>query len=341
MPAFKEFFLDAPEIEPLIPARQEIPTRELGPTSTRVHAVITDDLGCDSRIADARVRFTNTITEDDQIDHGHAHFDSEDVGTGTYSGLDTFEWSLIDDGREDTATIIEGLTAANGTFAADYEADEIGLSELVTASVTRDQTAAAPEVTGEDEEAQLRIRIPGLVKIDHEAISADRADAGVCPHNPAADWLTAPSLARLGVVTETYFGLTERKLSLNDGSLPFGGFIENARDLETGTPGGRDARCHRSHRLGIDIDLNSFHGAGDPGGTALLRCRGERIPTCDARDRRVEELKQICDIGTFEIEVGDSEENEEILLICAVDHVFEREDGDRITSEGIHYRFPN
>lgn len=333
VPEFLRFFVAPQEIQPQIPAIQDVPSRVRDPRKAQISAIIEDDLGCFQRIEDARVRFTNTITASDpDLPHGHVHFSDEDIGTGNYQGVAGFPFELIDDGNAETATIVQGYTNDRGAFGATYESGELGVTELVTASVLREKTDDDPEVGGDDKAEELRIRVPGLVEIDPAAISAIREDGGGCPkHDPLPDWLTPGSLERLAATTTAYEGVTGRRLSLNDGSLPFGGVIEN----EGG--GGRTSRCHSSHRIGIDIDLNARDGGdGSSTGRTLLRCPRTRIPSCDALDPSVEELKQRCNIGTVQMEDGGED-----FLICMVDDLFDKRGGRRIPSEGIHYRFPD
>jgi hypothetical protein len=57
-----------------------------------------------------------------------------------------------------------------------------------------------------------------------------------------------------------YYGDTGVMFSVNDASLQYGGVIDNKG-------GTRLRRCHKSHRKGIDIDINNAKSGGITGNT--------------------------------------------------------------------------
>lgn len=293
-------------IEPVIPG--------IDPTNpdTDVFVVVEDDLFCFRRLQDVTVRFTNTIAPGGPQGHGHDHFGPAEPGTGNYACDSAFSCQVVDDGAFPMDTIVEGRTSSLGVFNASYAAREFGVSETITISMTREPTPKDPStVVGVDERHTLDIRHPGLFRVDAAGISAIRNLGTGCPHDPGAEWMTGNSGRRLRGVTESYLDGTGRMLSLNDASLPFGGFFDN------GNGGGRVSPCHVSHRVGVDIDLNRIDSGGKK-----IRCRKDEGPGCVADTETVN--------GT------------PVDLIDYVDDLFERKVGRRILEgNSIHYRFPD
>lgn len=109
---------------------------------------------------------------------------------------------------------------------------------------------------------ELRIAIPGLVRITSDLAHIGFADTGGCPHNPKPHWLMPHTHQKVNTLADIYHIETGRMLSINDASLEYGGVIANKlRDISP-TKNARDAHCHGSHRQGIDIDLNRVDTGG-------------------------------------------------------------------------------
>ena len=89
-------------------------------------------------------------------------------------------------------------------------------------------------------------------------------NGGGCRHSDYAKYLDARVAPKVVVLAAIYRFKFGRSLSLNDASLPLGGVIANK--TFGGSAGGRDADCHKSHRIGIDIDLNQT----DIGGVNMM-----------------------------------------------------------------------
>jgi hypothetical protein len=303
----------ADTIEPVIPGQ----TAARHATGVRVR--VEDDLGCGRPLNDVTVRFANTIATSG--DHGHAHFSASEGGTGNYSCAFGFPCTLIDDGQDPEDTIVEGKTRTDdlfgpGAFVADYRARELGVRETIKLSLKREATAKDPEVTAPEVETELQIRYPGLVPVDAGPISAVANYGTGCPHDPVPSWMTIYSAANLADVAIEYKRLTGRQLSLNDASLPYGGLFDNRGGA------GRNSRCHASHRVGVDIDINSQ----DDGGVFVR---------CNVNPSTGQPTVPGCQPGTYTRPDGRAEP-----LMEFVTNLFAREGAIQLPEgQSIHFRF--
>ncbi len=217
---------------------------EVGPETSTVRLLATDDLDCGERLKDVAVDIESRVTGG----AGHAHF-TGDVGTGRFTDA---EGHLVDP-RSITATHIQGRTGDDGQIAVYYTAGELGVTETMVAIAKQEAVSVKdPESTAVSYET-LAIRYPWLAELPTSAADGSyflSYTTDGCPHDPQAHWLNQGMRAAVMALAGRYLQEYCAPLSLNDGSLPYGGLIDNAHS------GGRNASCHTSHRRGIDVDVN-------------------------------------------------------------------------------------
>jgi len=265
-PAIGGIHLGSDELSPDVPGKH--------PESTEIAVIATDALGCGRRFEGLEIELVNTIVPDSG---GHHHFEADDEpGTGYYLG------KRDEDIEQRVKT--SGLSDENGVYSTSYTAGEFGLKERITANAKRELSEPNEVVDAEQVETELTIRVPGLVDFTdglwrsmdepkqeqrrgagpHPEYGFYIAYAGGCPHQPPAVWVTPDLRDAIIGINAVYRHYFDENLSFNDGSLEWGGKIDNSYIKED--EGGRDTRCHRSHREGIDIDVNRF----DTSGTGLV-----------------------------------------------------------------------
>ena len=184
----------------------------------------------------------------------HKHFVSDaEIGTGKYTNSNPVILSSTD---ADTA--ITSTTDADGEFFAVYASGEWGVREKVTVTVTNPETNEGLETTG-----AFDIRVPDLIPLKHDGslYLLKGSYSGTCdqqhndgPTSRRSHYLKTNVLNSIENVANDYFSRTGAKLSFNDASLEYGGFFDY------GDNANRTKRCHKSHRRGIDIDINSIDG---------------------------------------------------------------------------------
>lgn len=237
-------------------ASKNMPTinEESAAIYTRVVGVAGHEKQCKQSLSDVIVKLTNTIKPGSG---SHAHFtDVNELGTGQYVPLKSGD--ILDPDTSNTnKTVIEGETSSTGVFRAEYKAGEFGVKETITMEARRDATDVHPErkskiATTKD----IDIKAPNLVAMPEGSGDGEFyfVYGGSCAHSPTARWAVPEMKSRLVVLDALYKNKFGSRLSFNDASLQFGGEFDN----KTGktSSGGRDSRCHQSHRRGNDIDLN-------------------------------------------------------------------------------------
>lgn len=248
-------------MRPSLPGDNYSPRNRLLPVegdTSPLRAIVSDDLGCLQALSEPEVTLEMRVTPNTG---GHAHFTSEtEPGTGRF---------VQSDGSPDprgTSTEISDHPDAYGHVLAYYEAGEQGTGETLVA------TAEIPFVSPKDpewevtEEKTFNVKVPGLVEAPASSADYEFIYGGGCPHNPTARWMTTEMSAKVAALSSWYRTEFGAPLSLNDASLPFGGFFDNKMN----DGGGRTARCHGSHRRGIDIDINGVDRGGVNVRTALV-----------------------------------------------------------------------
>lgn len=273
--------------------------------SAEFNVLVKDDLGCDEPLEGVRVKYTATVVGGS---NGQTYFQHGAIGTGKFSSMG-YNSTLNPGGAGEKDTVIEGDSDGDGIFKARYQAQDHGADENIRIEVKRPATDSDPEVVGEPADKELRIAIPGLIQITQDNAPLAFADGGTCPHDPSPHWLTPNTRSRVMTLASIYHLQTGRLLSLNDGSLPYGGALARQRIV------GESGLCHGSHRQGNDIDINSDDRlVGTPGHEPV----GENLRTTQI---------------TFQ--------GKSVTLLDYLTHWAGRLGGRRIPEEPIHYRFPN
>ncbi len=246
-------FGDIAPIKPYLPTDQVASKFGGGEAEIATIAVtIHDSLGCGKPLKDITVTFSNTIVPES---NGHKHFSSSsEIGTGKYLSGTPSDGVLIWD--EKYAISITGKTGENGQFSAEYQAGIFGVNEKVKAIIEDPDD----EFSTIEAETILAIRVPGLVPLD---LSGDTYRVIGTFSSPCDLQHNDSHTARRSHYVRPYFRTTIQELNtrfhddtgehlcLNDASLQNGGFFDDGETTET-----RGGWCHRSHRAGIDIDVN-------------------------------------------------------------------------------------
>ncbi|HEX7048045.1 MAG TPA: hypothetical protein VF275_10805 [Gammaproteobacteria bacterium] len=246
-PALQFLNIYEPSIAPTWPAKAD----DYPAGSTTVGTGVRDSLGCGVVPKDVMVRFQSNVVPRSA---GHEHFASaEEIGTGEWTTpLTGVKWDP--EGEHTKRTMVDvPVTHEFGRVAVSYRAKEHGVAEIITLTPVRYKEDGTLEKF-EPASDLLNIEIPGLERIT-TADNVVFAYGGGCPHNPPAQFFTPTSYAKMSFVAWKFFEKTGEKLSLNDASLTYGGVIDNGDG-----GGGRDKKCHVSHRVGIDI--NNADSAG-------------------------------------------------------------------------------
>lgn len=249
-----QFTPGAPTINPLGDVTPEVPDSYHSSGNIPGHAAgtveltveIKDNEGCDKPLPDVPVDLKNTIVSQSG---SHLHFSGADLpGTGTYIAA-TPTWSSISFDK----TRIAAQTDENGLLKASYLAGEFGVEEQLEA--TAHNRLNGTTISSSETYA---IRVPGLVPLDTSGIHSLRGSYSTsCDigHNDSqtarrSHYVTPFTKAKIAQLNTNYQAETGNSLCLNDASLVYGGFFDRGA-------GGRDEKCHSSHRLGVDIDVNT------------------------------------------------------------------------------------
>lgn len=279
-----------------------------------ISLLVVDDLECGAKISDAVVRLEAKIVPGT---NGHGYdMGEKGIGTGKFVPVG-YEAVVNPDEDEDVKdTVVEGVSDENGIFKVQYQAQDHALLEQLTITVKRPENGVDPEIIAKEKSVQnLKISVPGLSLLTASSGYFSFRDFGSCVHSEPVNYVTSAYRSKLIALSAVYYAKTGMRLSLNDASLPWGGFIANFKgtkkeDGESVTyDGGRDAPCHKSHRFGIDVDLN----------------KDEWITAAD-RGR---------DINVEEVEEGDRS----VTAITYLTSLMKRYGACRVIEEPIHYRY--
>ncbi len=283
-----------------------LPAREGGTASIRVW--INDNLGCNEPLQDVEVKLTNNMTPssgEGTLD-GHSHFSTNEPPGGRYlavSGHETLAEAkshtiVYDTGSTEKYTVVDsvsGTTNTSGIFNARYKAGIYAGSEAIGVIASRPAASAKEPLAFDFDERPLKIQVPGLINMPKNWGSYDGTSiykfvfGGTCAHDPEARYVT-PTMYEKAVALATAYKVTYGTgLSYNDASLPFGGFFDKPT---------RDVKCHFSHRVGIDLDLNSHDLSGLDLHTGLRSYDGILIKGEDA----VEKLANL--LGMTKVDEG-------------------------------------
>lgn len=283
-PEIFRFTVGSTVLHPEIPSDGtygNIPAIQRAPDSTVVTVRVTDDRGCGVALDEVLVRVRSEIVRHDaEHSHLHTHFMAMERGTSRYSALSAYPGTTVSPDQPDPSqagydpSVVEGQTLTlssfnRGVFATSLTAGFHGVSERVIAEAWRPAQDGDRERRSAEVEQGIDIRVPTLARMAADTESdMVFADGGSCPHTTgtpgdaedAAAWVTAETRFALRLVAQDYFAATGRLLSINDGSLPFGGFFDNQTSRPQPDP--RDKRCHLYHRIGRDIDINGTDSGG-------------------------------------------------------------------------------
>lgn len=243
-----------------------------------------DDLGCSTKVKGAEVTLTATVVGGT---NGQAYLASGDRGTGIFTSLGYD--AEVDETTNFMGSRIKGYTDDSGVFKARYQAQDHGAEETLKFDIRLPELEGESEYIGESIEFDITLSIEGLVQLSAANGHLAFHDGGSCPHSPLPHWLTPSTRSRVISMAAQYYYLTGRYISVNDASLPLGGVVANQ------SGGGRDAACHKSHRQGIDIDLNGTDR--NPDGTVgvsmhtgLIEIDGDKITLLQWLSRRAQGL---------------------------------------------------
>jgi len=160
------------------------------------------------------------------------------------------------DGRRPTGTLSDKTWTFYSTDmekSITYASGEVSGTEKIRVVV---------EESGDSEEAQVEIKVPGLAPFpqsgEHHVVVRRGADT-----HPDGAYGMPITIEILKEVAQEYFELTKRKLSINDLSLPEGGLFDIG-DIKWATP-------HIEHRAGNDADINRTDGGG-----VFKNCEGDK-----------------------------------------------------------------
>ncbi|HEX6930007.1 MAG TPA: hypothetical protein VF267_12185 [Gammaproteobacteria bacterium] len=239
-----------------------------------VWIAVQDDLGCGLYLDDELLRVSTEIVPNT---NSHKHFAEQgQPGTGKFTAVDLHPQS--GEGAVPAAigeAVIEFRMDGHPSRVV-YTAGEYALREKLKVQALE---ATAERTTSQ--QFDITVAAAGFnlqpLDLDSEYFSVAGTYKSSCDvqHNKSgverfSHHLNATSLYRASVMAAHFRTLTGIKLSYNDASLPEGGFFDN------GTAN-RDAKCHSTHRLGIDIDVNGEpvnpSGCLEGTGPTLASCR--------------------------------------------------------------------
>lgn len=198
---------------------------------------VTDDLGCGVGLQDVEVTAQTFVGD---FLNKHAHFKQGDPGVGRFVQNGTS--ITLSEGN----TKAVGKTDSMGNFKLDYQAMHFALREDVKFTFKR------PAENGDLGETQ---HIDRTWDIKYGDFSPDPygylfAFTGACQlahPGTGARHLRSDVWPALKSGLDKFYERSSKKVSLNDGSFPWGGAVDTV-----------ESTCdnHLSHRTGIDMDMN-------------------------------------------------------------------------------------
>lgn len=279
-PGVPDVRFDRTEIAPEIPGSEDTGpggpfprSKDPGIQAERVtiQLRVKDDLGCNIRLDDEQIIARAEIVPESG---SHRHFSGSDSkGTGSMHFLDVRPFSE----EEDPARLEFEMLYETETFA--YTAGKYGVKEKI---IVEAPEARLPAIFEQEIDISVAAKTGPLVKLDGMGDWYDVLGSGNpgcdAEHNRSADDRDSDYLLPLARNLATslaydFFDRTGLKLKFNDASLSNGGF------LDAGTSN-RDAKCHSTHRVGIDVDLNSQPLNAD----VCLDGSGPRLESCAVKE---------------------------------------------------------
>lgn len=200
---------------------------------------VEDDLGCGVGLEDVEVTVQSTVGS---YLNEHDHFKAGDKGTGRFVA----NGQPITLSEENTKA--EGKTNSSGVLKLDYQAMHFALKENVKFTFKR------PAKDGEPEQKQTLDRTWDIKYGDYVEDSYGYEFKWTYSCNRAHTHDGAVHLRQdvwdaLYSVTSFFTFKTDKVLTLNDGSFPWGGAVDTVNS---------NCKNHASHRTGNDIDINGY-----------------------------------------------------------------------------------
>lgn len=240
----------------------------LTPGSIDVLIAVQDDLGCGLYLDDELLRVSTEILPQT---NSHKHFAQEgQPGTGTFALIDPPS-PPGEIGAPDVEFRMDGHPSHVTYTAGKYALRENLKVQVLEAELER---TASQELDITVAAAGFNL-LPLDLDSEHFAVTGTYTSSCDVQHNDGdterrSHYLDTTSLYRASVMAAHFHTLTGLKLSYNDASLPEGGFFDNGA-------ANRDAKCHFTHRLGIDVDVN-----GQPvNPSACLEGTGPKLSSCE------------------------------------------------------------
>lgn len=225
---------------------------------TDVRVLVSDNLGCLIAVRDVKTTLTNTVTPQTG---GHTHFTNpNEPGTGKYTAQTAWGGTVKDLVPDKKVAIEDGLTDMYGLFQAGYTAGDLSVEETITI-----ETRNREDISGEVAQAanNLVIRLPGLVPLPIQGpgyfvVKSDHHDF----HHVYAKREVRDKLAGLpaAFAAEVKKSLGSKapavlpNLAFTGMSLVGGGLFDYRATRK---------QPHRSHRTGIDADLDHDFSVAD------------------------------------------------------------------------------
>jgi hypothetical protein len=246
-------------VSPYLPAKNGGKAAEVQEGTAVIRLVVKDNLGCKVPVQNTEVELENTIVPDSG---SHKHFSAEnEYGTGQYvESLPA--WNAINT----TKTKITTKTDQFGVVNASYKAGLYGVDEKITATTNgMYKNGLSKEFKAE---SNLRVGVRNLIPLDLSGatytVRGGYTDAcGDKHHNDGnyarrSHYVTNNTLKNIEQLNDLYIARTGAPdLCLNDASLKYGGYFDNGSDVRAFKGANNElAKCHFSHRRGIDIDIN-------------------------------------------------------------------------------------
>lgn len=206
----------------------------------RLAVLVTDDLGCGNTMAGVAVEIDTFVVPGS---NEHHHFPGTTPGTGRFLAVPGYPATIVD-----FLGHAKGVTNGSGRFEIDYQAQDFALDERAVISVTR--TAENDDETMQviSDEVSWRIQ---WAEFSPNPTDIPMAFTGSCKRvhpDKGAVHLRSDVWEDLALAERDFRDVTGERLTLNDGSFPWGGAVDTVK-----------AACenHKSHRIGTDIDINS------------------------------------------------------------------------------------
>lgn len=247
--------------------------------------LVPDNLGCGEKLDDEWIQVKSYVVPGSG---GHRHFTDEEKGTGEIYVLELRPQPPSDD---PTNFVFQ---MEHETEALGYTAGEFAVDERLEFTAMEGEADA---VTNREVQIRTTASLPAMVQLAgqgdwYEVRGSGNAGCDL-NHNESATSRSSDFLlpyARNTATTMAYdfHERTGLKLKFNDASLESGGFFDWGGS-------NRDAKCHATHRIGVDVDLNRQ----PVDASFCLSGTGPRLEDCLIQDFGFGEAKPALNILDF------------------------------------------